>query len=122
MTLPDPHAPAPIDPYLWLEEVDGARALTWVDEHNRLTEAELEAQPQHPALRERLRAILDASDRIPYARCHAGLLYNFWRDAGHPRGIWRRTTLDEYRKALPAWETLLDLDALARQGVEVEQG
>lgn len=35
------------------------------------------------------------------------------QDASHKRGLWRRTTLDEYRKASPKWETVLDLDALA---------
>ena len=103
------------DPYLWLEEVDGARARAWVEGRNRITEAELEAQPAYAALRARLRAILDSTEKIPYAGCHAGLLYNFWRDAVHARGIWRRTTLDEYRKGEPAWETLLDLDLLARE-------
>ncbi|QOY92943.1 S9 family peptidase [Massilia sp. UMI-21] len=111
---PDMPPPAPDDPYLWLEEVDGARARAWVVQRNAATERELEAAPQHPAMRERLRAILDSTGRIPYAGCHAGLLYNFWRDAVHARGIWRRTTLDEYRKDAPDWETLIDLDQLAR--------
>ncbi len=110
-----PIAPSPDDPWLWLEEVDGARARAWVEERNRASEAELEAAPGHAALRGRLRAILDSTERIPYAGCHAGLLYNFWRDADRPRGIWRRTTLEEYRKDAPAWETLVDLDALARE-------
>jgi len=108
-------SPIADDPYLWLEEVDGTQAGAWVAERNRATEAELEAQPACGALRERLRAILDSTEKIPYARCHAGLLYNFWRDATHARGIWRRTTLDEYRKGAPAWELLIDLDALARE-------
>ncbi|MGX9219918.1 prolyl oligopeptidase family serine peptidase [Massilia varians] len=103
------------DPYLWLEEVDGAQARAWVEGRNRITEAELEAQPSCAALRARLRAILDSTEKIPYAGCHAGLLYNFWRDAVHARGIWRRTTLDEYRKGAPAWETIIDLDLLARE-------
>lgn len=103
------------DPYLWLEEVDGAQARAWVEGRNRITEAELEAQPSYTALRARLRAILDSTEKIPYAGCHAGLLYNFWRDAVHARGIWRRTTLDEYRKGAPAWETIIDLDLLARE-------
>lgn len=106
---------APDDPYLWLEEVDGARARAWVEGRNRITEAELEAQPAYGALRARLRAILDSDEKIPYAGCHAGLLYNYWRDAEHARGIWRRTTLDEYRKEAPAWDTLIDLDLLARE-------
>ncbi|VXB90613.1 prolyl oligopeptidase family protein [Massilia sp. 9I] len=114
--MPEPQAPVQPndDPYLWLEEVDGVRALAWVGERNRATEAELEGYAGHAALRTRLRAILDSTERIPYAGCHAGLLYNFWRDAAHPRGLWRRCALDEYRKEAPAWEILIDLDALAR--------
>jgi prolyl oligopeptidase len=64
-------------------------------------------------LRAQIREILDSRDRIAYVRRMGGRLYNFWRDAGHPRGIWRRTTEEEYRKAEPQWETVLDLDALA---------
>ena len=41
--------------------------------------------------------------------------YNFWRDAKNPRGLWRRTTLDEYKKAKPNWEIVLDLDALGKE-------
>jgi len=108
-TLPDS------DPYLWLEEVDGDRARDWVRGQNGATEAELELDAGFPALRTRLNGILDSTDKIPYPGCHAGLLYNFWRDAGHARGIWRRTTLDEYRKAAPHWETVIDLDLLARE-------
>ncbi len=111
---PHPPSPGPDDPYLWLEEVDGGRARAWVDARNRATEQELEAQPQHRALRGRLRAILDSTEKIPYAGWHAGLLYNFWRDAGHARGIWRRTTLEQYRTGAPSWETVLDLDQLAQ--------
>ncbi|CAN7345105.1 prolyl oligopeptidase family serine peptidase [Massilia sp. LjRoot122] len=108
-------SPSTDDPYLWLEDVEGARALDWVAGRNRAAEQELEAQAGHADLRGRLRAILDSTGKIPYAGCHAGLLYNFWRDAGHARGIWRRTTLDEYRKDSPSWETLIDLDQLARE-------
>jgi prolyl oligopeptidase len=102
------------DPYLWLEEVDSDRALAWVGERNRESEAELAARPQFAALKDRLKAILDSKQRIPYLREHGDWYYNFWRDAGQPRGLWRRTTLDEYRKPEPQWETVLDLDALAR--------
>jgi len=103
------------DPYLWLEEVDGERARAWVRGQNGIAEGELEADPGFPALRTRLQGILDSTDKIPYPGCHAGLLYNFWRDAVHVRGIWRRTTLEEYRKAAPSWETLIDLDRLAQE-------
>ncbi|WP_208296223.1 prolyl oligopeptidase family serine peptidase [Telluria antibiotica] len=102
------------DPWLWLEDVDSERALDWVRDRNAETERELTALPGYAALRARLKTILDARDRIPYVGHHDGRFYNFWRDADHERGIWRRTTLDAYRKPQPAWETVLDLDALAR--------
>jgi prolyl oligopeptidase len=103
-----------LDPWLWLEDVDSDRALAWVRERNLESEGELAALPGYAPLRARLKTILDSRDRIPYVGHHAGRFYNFWRDADHERGIWRRTTLDEYRKQAPAWETVLDMDALAR--------
>ena len=102
------------DPWLWLEQIDTEESRAWVDARNAATEAELEADPRFAPLRERLTGILDSSDKIPYVGVHGGWCYNFWRDAAHVRGIWRRTTLDEYRKPAPAWDTVLDLDALAR--------
>ncbi|MGF6272844.1 prolyl oligopeptidase [Massilia sp. UYP11] len=102
------------DPWLWLEQIDTEQARAWVDARNAATEAELEADPRFAPLRERLQGILDSSDKIPFVGVHGGWCYNFWRDATHVRGVWRRTTLAEYRKPAPAWETVLDLDALAR--------
>lgn len=115
MPTPSQTAAPPTDPYLWLEEVDGERARDWVRGQNGLAERELEADPGFSALRTRLKGILDSTDKIPYPGCHAGMLYNFWRDAVHVRGIWRRTTLGEYRKAAPTWETVIDLDLLAQE-------
>ncbi len=103
------------DPWLWLEEVDAGRALGWVEANNARTEAELAGRQDYAALRTRLKAILDSKDKIPYVRLHGGWYYNFWRDAGHERGIWRRTTPEEYGKPAPRWDTVLDLDLLARQ-------
>src|SRR5690349_4748399 len=101
------------DPYLWLEDVGGDKPLAWVREHNAVSEKAL-GGAAHDALRTRLQSILDAKERIPYVSRHGDYLYNFWRDAHHERGIWRRTTLAEYRKDAPGWETVLDIDALAR--------
>ncbi|MFB6833328.1 prolyl oligopeptidase family serine peptidase [Streptomyces hydrogenans] len=101
------------DPYLWLEDVDGEEALAWVAERNAETEAELASGPGFDAFAERLREVLDAVDRIPYTTRRGPYLYNFWQDAEHVRGLWRRTTLEQYRKDAPEWETLLDVDALA---------
>ncbi|MDT9687093.1 prolyl oligopeptidase family serine peptidase [Streptomyces sp. P9(2023)] len=101
------------DPYLWLEDVEGEAALAWVAERNAETAAALTTDDGFAALKERLREVLDASDRIPYTTRRGAFLYNFWRDAEHVRGVWRRTTLESYRKDEPDWEVLLDIDALA---------
>ncbi|MFB7513684.1 prolyl oligopeptidase family protein [Streptomyces sp. NPDC056144] len=101
------------DPYLWLEEISGEAALAWVAERNAETADVLAADPAFAPLKERVREVLDASDRIPYTVRRGAHLYNFWRDAEHVRGVWRRTTLEQYRKDAPEWELLLDVDALA---------
>src|SRR5262245_29843736 len=105
---------APADPYLWLEDVTGDKALTWVKEQNAITKAVLENSPVCSEGRTRLLTILNSKDRIPYVDKHGEFLYNFWRDEQHVHGIWRRTTMEEYKKAEPKWEPVLDLDALAK--------
>ncbi|MCP2180587.1 prolyl oligopeptidase family serine peptidase [Prauserella alba] len=109
---PDPAA-TPDDPHLWLEDVTGRRALDWVRARNEETTAAYTDRPRFAALQQELREALDADDRIPYVVRRGAFLYNFWRDAQHPRGLWRRTTLDEYRTADPRWDVLIDVDALA---------
>ncbi|HOW49061.1 MAG TPA: S9 family peptidase, partial [Rubrivivax sp.] len=110
------HAPtaAEPDPWLWLEEVESERALAWVRARNAESRARIEAWPPFEATRARTRQILDAADRIPAVQRRGGHLYNFWQDAANPRGLWRRTTLAEFRRPQPAWELLLDVDALGR--------
>jgi prolyl oligopeptidase len=100
------------DPYLWLEDVTGEKSLSWVREQNADAKKELEAQPEFAGLRDDIRGILDSNVRIPYVTKQGDFYYNFWRDKTNPAGIWRRTTLAEYRKAEPQWEVLLDVDAL----------
>jgi prolyl oligopeptidase len=101
------------DPYLWLEDVDGAEAMAWVRQRNAETEAEFGREPDFQALEDGILGILDSAARLPYVTKAGPFYYNFWRDAGHPRGIWRRTSLEQYRQAEPQWELVLDLDALA---------
>src|SRR5690606_13953136 len=100
------------DPYAWLEDVEGTEALAWVRERNGEKAAELAATPSFAATKQRIRAILDSDEKIPDVTRRGDHLYNFWKDAEHERGIWRRTTLDSYRTDDPDWETVLDLDAL----------
>ena len=115
----------------WLDEIEGERALAWVAEHNAATRAVVEGTERFEAIRAETEAILDSPDRIPAVGQANGLLYNFWTDADHPRGLWRRTTWESYRAGAPGradngtaasgaasaetgtrWEVLLDLDAL----------
>ena len=103
------------DPYLWLEDIDGDTAMAWVKARNQATREALAQGESFAASERRLRAIFDSSDRIPHISKSGAHYYNFWQDAEHPRGIWRRVTLDEYRKRDPEWETILDVDALARE-------
>jgi prolyl oligopeptidase len=109
----EPPSEAP-DKYRWLEEVTAARSLDWVKERNARARKELEGA-DYAVLRARLKTILDSKERIPYVSKHGDHYYNFWRDADHVRGIWRRTTLEQYRSGAPEWETVIDLDLLARE-------
>ena len=106
-------SPSDIDPWLWLEEVEGERALAWVRERNAESESALESLSGQASMRERMRAILDSPQQIPYVVRRGPWLYNLWRDAAHPRGLWRRTSLSDYRRESPSWDVLIDLDALA---------
>jgi prolyl oligopeptidase len=100
------------DPYLWLEGVEDPKALDWVRERNARAEAEIATTPEFKKLEADLLAILDSDARIPAVQKIGRFYYNFWRDKQNPRGVWRRTTLEEYRKVEPTWETVIDLDAL----------
>ncbi|MBI3368972.1 MAG: S9 family peptidase [Burkholderiales bacterium] len=104
----------PDDPYLWLEDVQGEKALSWVRERNAESRKVLEATPGFEANRTRIKAILDSKERIPQIARRGDWLYNLWQDEKNPRGLWRRTMLAEYRKAQPIWETVLDIDALGK--------
>ncbi len=100
------------DPYLWLENIDGEDALTWVRERNDATVAEFGGD-DFDQMRIQALEVLDTDTRIPYVRRRGEYLYNFWRDAANPRGLWRRTTLDSYRTETPAWDVIIDVDELA---------
>ncbi|MGN7833434.1 prolyl oligopeptidase family serine peptidase [Pseudoxanthomonas sp. 22568] len=100
------------DPYAWLEEVEGQKQLDWVRAQNAKAEAEIASTPEFKQLEASILAILDSDAKIPGVQKIGPYYYNFWKDKQHERGLWRRTTLEEYRKPQPQWETVLDLDAL----------
>jgi prolyl oligopeptidase len=113
--MPATPAPGADDPFLHLEDVTGDAALTWVRARNAESQEVLAATPEFQGTYERILSILDSKAKIPYVGKQGEYYYNFWQDAQNPRGIWRRTTLDEYRKDEPKWEVVLDLDALGKQ-------
>ncbi|WHL19394.1 prolyl oligopeptidase family serine peptidase [Stenotrophomonas acidaminiphila] len=100
------------DTYAWLEDVTGDKPLAWVKEQNAKAEARLAQSPQFKEMEAGIRAVLDSDAKIPGVEKIGDYYYNFWKDKQHERGVWRRTSLVEYRKAEPLWETVLDLDAL----------
>jgi len=100
------------DPFLWLEDIHGARAMDWVKTENAKTTKQFVGNAEFDKTRDSILEVLDSDARIPAVSRMGDYLYNFWRDKANPRGIWRRTTLAEYRKPAPQWEVLLDIDAL----------
>ncbi|MBL8537203.1 MAG: S9 family peptidase [Hyphomonadaceae bacterium] len=109
----EPAAMNGADPYLWLEEVEGDRALAWVREQNQRSLATLEGDPRYAALHADALAIANNRDRLPLGGIHDGYYYNFWQDEAHVRGIYRRTPLAAFARGEPNWETVLDIDAVA---------
>ncbi len=103
-----------VDPYLWLEDVLGDKAIAWVKEQNARTLKELEAVSVYKPIYDRTLSILDSQDRIPTPSLRGEMVYNFWQDKEHPRGILRRTSLASYKTATPSWELVLDIDAMAK--------
>ncbi|QAU24129.1 S9 family peptidase [Dyella sp. M7H15-1] len=112
-TSPAPSAAASNDdPYLWLEDIHSERTMNWVKAQNAVTQKQFADSQPFTQTRDRILEVLDSDARIPYVTRRGEYLYNFWQDKTHPRGLWRRATLAEYREPDPKWELLLDIDAL----------
>lgn len=103
------------DPYLWLEDVDGKKALEFVAQENKKTEDKLTTSPYYQDIYNKSLEIYNSTDRIPYPSTQGNYIYNFWKDKDHVRGIWRRSLITEYVSGGPEWETLLDIDALSEK-------
>jgi prolyl oligopeptidase len=109
-----PAGVAAADDHLALEAVDGAEGMAFVARSNERALATLEGDPRYEPFRQQAEAILTATDRIPAPSFLGDGIGNFWQDATNPKGLWRRTTLESYASGDAQWETLLDIDALAR--------
>lgn len=113
-TVEDTAVTIETDPNIWLEEVEGARALDWVRQQNERSLGVLTGDKRYNDLEAAAIEIVNAKDRIPYGGIRDGMVYNFWQDAENVRGLWRRTSLESYAGDTPAWETVIDFDALSK--------
>lgn len=103
------------DPLIWMEEVEGERALDWVRSQNKRSLDELEADPAFAEYQKEALEILTSKERIPYGRIRGEHVYNFWQDEKNVRGLWRRTSRESYATEEPDWETIIDFDKLAEE-------
>ena len=103
------------DKYLWLEEVDGEKALEFAEGQNKATLEELSSEKDYKSIYDKSLEIYNSTERIAYPTIRGNYVYNFWKDKDHVRGIWRRCSLDSYKSGTPVWETLLDIDELKKR-------
>jgi prolyl oligopeptidase len=106
------------DKFQWLEEVEGQRALEFVNQQNKLSAEKLMKLPSYQPVYEKSLEILNSTDKIAYPSILGNHVYNFWKDKDHVRGIWRRCLLSDYVAGKPSWETLIDIDQLSQQDNE----
>ncbi len=102
------------DSYIWLEDIDGIRSINWVNQQNATATKLLQARPEFESSRQKTLELLNSADKIPYFNRIGNFVYNLWTDQHNQRGLWRRTTIIEYQKPQPAWEAVLDIDALGK--------
>ena len=107
-------APLPDDPFIWLEEAHSERAMNWVKAENAKTAGVLEQDPRFKLLFQDAKVIAEAKDRIPEPVRIRGQIFNFWQDGEHAHGIWRETSLADFKTEMPHWRTVIDLDALSQ--------
>lgn len=111
---PPANTPETGEDFLWLEEIQGERALAWVAEQNADSLGKLKGDPRYEPLRAAAEQVYTSTDRIPYGEYYGGKLHNFWQDDKNTKGLVRVTTLEEYTSDEPSWDVLLDIDALAK--------
>jgi prolyl oligopeptidase len=119
-STPVADAAAKEDPYIWLEDVESEESLNFAKDANEKCLKALGDPTKGPSY-DRILKVLESQDRIPHVGCHGRnennerVLFNFWKDEEHPKGIWRKTTEEEYKKDKPQWKTVLDVDKLAEE-------
>lgn len=103
------------DQNLWLEEVDGQKALAWVKQTNKATDESLVADPLYQSLYQNALTALNKQDKLPSITQRGDWIYNYWKDTKHPRGLYRRATLASFNSGLPQWNTVLNIDKISKR-------
>lgn len=98
-----------------LIDATDSTALAWAEKWSLRTARAAEADPDYAPLQRRIQDALNSDDKIDFVVRRGEFLYNFWRDAKHERGLWRRTDAESYLAGVPRWQVLIDVDALARE-------
>ena len=106
------------DPYLWLEEIDGAKAMEWVRAQNARTMETLGKDPRYAEFYGQALATLNSESRVPSVTIRGKYVYDLWKDEAHPRGIYRRATIESFRSGNPKWQTVIDVDAMSKRDEE----
>lgn len=102
------------DQFMWLEDIDGAKSMEWVKTQDKITVSALEKYTDFQKIYQKNLEIINSKDRIAYPEITGNFIYNFWQDSINERGLWRRSTLNEYLKPSPVWEKVLDIDSLSK--------
>ena len=107
------------DKYLWLEDVDGKEALSWVNESNQTTSKKLQADPLYDDIYNDVLSALNSDDKLPEVTIIGDYVYQLTRNLENPRGLYQRTSLASFKNAKPEWQTVLDIDQLSKvEGVK----
>lgn len=104
-----------IDPYLWLEDIEGDKALEWVRAHNKISDEAFTTQPLFTELRARYLKVFNDKERVIYPDLVGDMVYNLWQDEVNERGLWRMMSKEDYLKGKNEWKTVLDLDKLSAE-------
>lgn len=103
------------DDYLWLEEVEGDKALDWVKSENSKTIQNFEDHEVFKNNYNQCLEILNRKDKIFSVNIEGDLVFNLWQDEKNPLGILRCLSLEDFKKQNLNWKILVDLDEKSKK-------
>ena len=103
------------DPYLWLEDIDAKKSMDWVRAANAETDKHLGDDVLYKEIYADALTALNTKDKLPEINVIGDLVYTLKKDADHPRGVYKRTSLSDFKSSNDKWETVLDIDAMSEK-------